>query len=178
MIQIPEGDLVFTFRDHSDAKKYDAWAFYRQQFQNGCAEHNKAVDMICYKGGQAWFIEVKDYRRPGSTTVKDLPCEIATKVRDTLAGLVAARLRANNEEEKAFAKKVLTAYDLRVVVHLEQPAKTGRLWKRVIEPGKLVQKLRSLIKAIDPHPKVVDHSSIPEFLPWSVSIAKSGEPVR
>jgi len=178
MIQIPEGDLVFTFSDHSDAMKYDDWAFYRQQFQNRCAEHNKAVDMICYKEGQSWLIEVKDYRRPGSTTVKDLSCEIARKVRDTLAGLVAARLRANNEEEKAFAKKVLTAYDLRVVVHLEQPAKTGRLWPRVIEPEDLYDELRRQIKAIDPHPKVVDHSSIPEFLPWSVSIAKCGEEER
>lgn len=38
-----------------------------------------------------------------------------------------------------------------------------------IEPDKLVLKLRTLIKAIDPHPSVVDMNSLHPTMNWCVA---------
>lgn len=166
-IEIPEGALTFTFK--ANAAKYDEWSFYRQQFQQGCFRDNKAVDLLCELNREAWLIEVKDYRSHTRTKAVDLADEIAIKVRDTLAGLVAASVRANDPAERAFARRVLRAQQMRVVCHIEQPAKTSRLRPQTIEPDKLKQKLRVLLKAIDPHPIVTDKHARDAALPWTVA---------
>ncbi len=45
------------------------------------------------------------------------------KARDSLAALVAAKANANDADEKAMAVAALRCPRLRVVLHLEQPAK-------------------------------------------------------
>lgn len=166
---ITEGALTFTFVDKAKADKYDDWSFYRKQFQQGCATDNKAVDVLCEFNRHAWLIEVKDYRAHARTKAVDLADEVAIKVRDTLAGLVAASMNANDPDERAFAGKMVRAQTMRVVCHLEQPAKTSRLRPRVIEPDKLTLKLRMLLKAIDAHPIVTDYAHPDRRLPWTVS---------
>ena len=166
---ITEGALTFTFVDKAKADKYDDWSFYRKQFQQGCATDNKAVDVLCEFNRHAWLIEVKDYRSHTRTKAVDLADEIAIKVRDTLAGLVAASVRANAPAERAFARRMLRAQQMRVVCHIEQPAKTSRLRPQTIEPDKLKQKLRVLLKAIDPHPIVTDKHARDATLPWTVA---------
>lgn len=42
------------------------------------------------------------------------------------------------------------------VLHLEQPAKASKLFPRVFDLADVQQKLRQLIKPLDPHPLVVD----------------------
>lgn len=166
---IAEGALTFTFAADAEASKYDDWSFYRNQFQQGCFTDNKAVDLLCELNRSAWLIEVKDYRAHARTKAVDLADEVAIKVRDTLAGLVAASVGANDPVERAFARRMVRAQRMRVVCHIEQPAKASRLRPRVIEPDKLKLKLRTLLKAIDAHPIVMDRSSTAATLPWVVS---------
>lgn len=166
---IAEGALTFTFAADAEASKYDDWSFYRNQFQQGCFTDNKAVDLLCELNRSAWLIEVKDYRAHARTKAVDLADEVAIRVRDTLAGLVAASVGANDPVERAFARRMVRAQRMRVVCHIEQPAKASRLRPRVIEPDKLKLKLRTLLKAIDAHPIVMDRSSAAATLPWVVS---------
>lgn len=166
---IAEGALTFTFAAGAKADKYDDWSFYRNQFQQGCFTDNKAVDLLCELNQSAWLIEVKDYRVHPRTKAVDLAEEVAIKVRDTLAGLVAASVGANDQDERVFARRMVRARRMRVVCHIEQPVKASRLRPRVIEPDKLQLKLRTLLKAIDAHPIVMDRSSTAANLPWVVS---------
>lgn len=167
--KLTEGALAFTFVPEAIADHYDRWSFYRNQFQNGCAQDNKAVDLVCRFRQETWLIEVKDYRHHARTKVIDLADEIAAKVRDTLAGLVAARCNANEAKERDLARQLLSARKIRVVLHLEQPVTKSRLYPRgIIEPDKLTQKLRSKLKALDPHPKVASTQKPALGVPWSV----------
>lgn len=166
---ITEGALTFTFAVAAEADKYDDWSFYRNQFQQGCSVDNKAVDLLCEFDRNAWLIEVKDYRLHARTKAVDLADEVAIKVRDTLAGLVAASVGANDPHERAFARRMVRAQRMRVVCHIEQPAKSSRLRPRVIEPDKLRLKLRTLLKAIDAHPTVIDKNRKDASLPWQVT---------
>jgi hypothetical protein len=162
-----EGALTFTFPPQSTASKYDDWAHYRNQFQTTCGG-SKAVDMVYTDGQMTWIIEVKDFRQHQRVKQIDLSDEIALKVRDTLAGLVSAKFHANDPDEKRCATAILRSKKIRVVCHIEQPAKHSRLFPRAIEPDNLALKLRTLIKAIDPHPAVVDRHSLHADMPWNV----------
>lgn len=163
-----EGDLTFTFPSGALASKYDDWAHYRNQFQPTC-HGSKAVDLV-YADDQktTWLIEVKNYSSHARTKSIDLADEIAIKVRDTLAGLMSAQWHAADADERRCAKKLVRSHQVRVVCHLEQPAKHSRLRPKAIEPDKLVLKLRTLIKSIDPHPLVVDQSTLHPNMPWQV----------
>jgi hypothetical protein len=69
---------------------------------------------------------------------------------------VAARANANDYNEKAMAEAALRCPQLKVVLHLEQPARHSKLFPRAIDPAKVQQRLKQLIKAIDPHPLVLE----------------------
>jgi hypothetical protein len=165
-----EGALTFTFAPGACASKYDDWSHYRNQFQPTCGG-SKAVDLVHLDSVRrtAWLIEVKDFRRHQRTKAMDLPQEIAIKVRDTLAGLMSASWHANDVEERRCAASLVRAKRVRIVCHLEQPAKSSKLRPRAIEPDKLILKLRTLIKAIDPHPLVVDCNSLHRSMDWNVT---------
>ncbi|WP_066457040.1 hypothetical protein [Castellaniella caeni] len=170
MTTIKEGSLTFQFDAGVGASKYDDWLFYRRQFQNKCCSDNKAVDFLCQADNISWLVEVKDYRQHSRTKPTELANEVARKVRDTLAGLVAAQFNATETEEKKMAHKMLRASCMRIVCHLEQPSRASRLRPQghAIEPDKLQWQLRQQLKAIDPHPLVVDAASIGHRLPWAV----------
>lgn len=156
MTEIIVEKLTFNFPDDWQASKFDEWSFYRNQFQQVCGGA-KAVDILAIEVRAClWTIEVKDYRQHRRSKTIDLAEEIAMKVRDSLAALVAAKANANDEDEKAMAVTALRCPRLRVVLHLEQPAKHSALFPRAIDPANVQQRLRQLIKAIDPHPLVID----------------------
>ena len=117
MTEIEEGDLTFTFPDDCEVDKYDEWSFYRNQFQP-VAGGSKAVDILCVSGDAAWLIEIKDYRQHPRTKPSDIGDELASKVRDTLAGLAAASSNANSRDERALARRALQRRRWRVVLHL------------------------------------------------------------
>ena len=93
--------------------------------------------------------------------------EIAVKVRDSLAALVAAQANANDAGEKDTAAAALRCRRIRVVLHLEQPAKHSKLFPR-INPANIQQRLKQVVKAIDPHPLVLEMGRM-NGVPWSVN---------
>ena len=178
MTILQEGLLLFTFGPETQASKYDGWSFYRNQFKDRCFRDNKAVDMVCVTRDKAWLIEVKDYRQHRRTKPIELADEVAIKIRDTLAGLAASYYQAADPAERGLARDALRKQHLGVVCHLEQPTKYSRLRPRAIEPTVLQQKLRSLLKAVDPRLRVVDTHSIAATLPWTVTKALPDIPVQ
>lgn len=167
MQELVEGRLTFSFPEPLNAQKYDEWSFYRNQLTNAFGGA-KAVDFICLDEHCGWLIEVKDYRFDKRTKPGDLGEEVSNKVRDTLAGLVAASCNANDQDERRFAAKVLKKNTLRVVLHIEQPEKHSKLFPRIVSPASLVMKLKQLLKAVDAHPLVVDQHSLTPAMGWSV----------
>jgi len=166
---LTEGALAFTFAPGAIADHYDRWSFYRNQFQNGCAQDNKAVDLVCRFRQETWLIEVKDYCTYPRAKVIDLADDIAINARDTLAGLVAARCNANDAKERDRARRLLSARRIRVVLHLEQPnIKSRQHLRGVIETDKLTPKLRGKLKALDPHPIVASNQQPAPGVPWWV----------
>ena len=153
--------LTFEFPEGWKVSRYDNWSFYRNQFSrmwNGI----KALDLLAVDPSTktAWLIEVKDYRSHPRTKPSDLGEEFAHKVFDTLAAILPAKLHANDDDQQRMALGVCSASRLRVVLHLEQPVKKTRLRPRAINPADLTQKIRQLLKPIDPHPLVHEMKSI------------------
>lgn len=165
---LTEQQLAFTFADGVEASQYDNWSFYRNQFNAVCGG-TKAVDFVCLDGDQLWLIEVKDYRRHRRTKLVELGDEVAGKVRDTLAGLVAASCNANEAEERRVARQAVSRLRLRVVLHLEQPRNPSKLFPRAVDPDDVLLKLKQRLKAVDSHPRVVDQSSLEVEMPWTVA---------
>jgi hypothetical protein len=163
---IQEGRLTFNFPE-ALASKYDEWAHYRRQF-NQAFGGTKAVDLVFVDETTGWLIELKDYREHKRTKTIDLADEIAAKVRDTLVGLISAKLNATDTDERKFAKAFLRCSRMRVVLHLEQPEKHSKLRPRAIDPAAVLLKLKGLVKSIDPHPCVVDKYSLKGAMKWTV----------
>lgn len=147
--------------------KYDDWAFYRRQI-NRLAGGAKAVDFLVLDRNTLWLVEVKDYRTHRRTKPTELSQEMAEKVRDTLAGLVCARFNGRDDAELAFARDALETVRIRVVLHLEQPRRVSRLFPTLINPAGLVLKMKQILKAVDPHPLVVDQNTKAGIVPWRV----------
>lgn len=164
---IDEGALRFTFHSGIQAAKYDDWTHYRNQFQNKCCTDNKAVDIIAHNSQITWLCEVKDFRQGRREPNKPpLEMEIAQKVRDSLAGLVSAQFYANDPTERQFAKDVLNCQSIRVVLHIEQL--TGR--QQIYHLPDLQDKLKKLLKAIDPHVLVLSQEKLPHpKIAWEVT---------
>lgn len=136
-------------------------------FKRYAEEPRRSISWLVEGNTCIWIIEVKDYRQHRRTKTVELPEEIALKVRDSLAALVAARANATDDEEKQLASAALLCSRLRVVLHLEQPTRHSKLFPRGIDPAKVKQRLKQLIKAIDPHPLVLEISQM-KGVAWTV----------
>jgi hypothetical protein len=169
-----EGGLEFIFPEEWQVSKYDEWSFHRNRFQK-CCGGCKAVDFLVIDSGPGqvfWLLEVKDYNRHSRTKTIDLAQEIAQKARDSLAGIATARFRSDEPEECSFAQRALQSSYIRVALHLEQPRKHSKLFPRAIDPAKVLQKLKALIKPMDPHPLIVERSNCEFRAGWSVEAAR------
>lgn len=155
--------LDFKFPDGWSVSKYDEWKFYRHQFQPQMTGL-KAVDLVAVNGSEAYLIEVKDYSRKGTLKPSDLPQSVATKVLHTLAAMLPARLNANDRDEAAFASALLKVTSLKVVLHVDNPKTKPHL----VDPADLKQKLKSLLKAVDPRVTVSSRQS-QAHVPWAAS---------
>lgn len=159
--------LKFDFPASWSASKYDDWNFYRNQFLR-IGSGMKAVDLIALSADTTWMIEVKNYRFHRRTKTVDIHQEFADKVIHTLSALLPAKVNANDIAERDFAAKALRTKQLRLVLHLEQPAKHSKLFPRAIDPANVQLKLRQKLKAIDPHP-IVSETAEMRGLHWSVA---------
>lgn len=164
---LTEERLTFHFNDLADVVKYDEWSYYRNQFQSPC--DNKAIDFLLIEDRTLWLIEVKDYRGRTRTKPSDLADEVALKVRDTLAGIVAASLRANDPVEQAFSRNALKQRTVRVALHLEQSPGTSKLYPQAVNPASLKMKLKQKARWLDPHPVIVSRSTLNRSIPWTVT---------
>ncbi len=160
--------LNFDFPDDWLVSKYDDWSFYRNQFSrmwNGI----KSLDLLAVDTDKtAWLIEVKDYRVNSRTKPSDLAEEVAYKVFDTLAAIIPVKVYATDPDEKQLARAVTASNKLKVILHLEQPAKHSKLRPRAINPVDVQQKIRQLLKPVDAHPLVVEMKTM-RGLEWNVS---------
>lgn len=172
MIRLVEQKLEHTFDDGWTASQYDRWPFYQKHFQWSWARDepgNKSVDFVAIDpaGDTLWLVELKDYRQHRRKKQISLPDEIAFKVRDSLAGLFAAAKYDANHAHVADARRSLEAQRIRVVLHLEQPRQTSKLFPRPYDLADVQQKLKQRVRAIDPHP-VVTEIGASHSLPWSI----------
>lgn len=172
MTILTEGRLSFEFPSTANVTLYDRWSFYINQFQSVCGGA-KAVDIINVEAKATWLIEIKDYRVNKREKNCELVDEVAIKVRDTLAALVAAQCNATEPSEKNFAEAALASEKLHVVLHLEQPQKPSKLFPVVETHSKLEMKLEQRLKAIDAHPKVVNQHSLHSKMNWLVTEHKN-----
>jgi hypothetical protein len=91
--------------------------------------------------------------------------------------MLPASVHASDGEEQDFSRAVLKSGPnkrLRVALHLEQPKQHSKLFPRAIDPADVEQRLKRLLKPIDPHP-VVTESARNGRTPWHTEpIARPG----
>lgn len=159
----------FDFPSGWDATKYDDWRFYRDHFAKALGGGVKAVDVLALAPDSTlWFIEVKDYRWPNPTIPlpSDLAKVVAQKIFCTSAALLPAATLAAIAHERVFAGQALGATTIRAVLHMEQPAPTSL--GPAISKADVLQKLRKLLRGIDPNAIVVDSAAMGSLL-WTVT---------
>lgn len=168
MTALREGSLEHRFAPGWIASKYDEWPFYRDHFQHACGG-NKAVDFLAQDPDETlWLVELKDYRLHPRTKPIAVADEVAMKVRDSLAGLVAASKWHSHHAHAEQAQRHLGAKRMRVVLHYEQPEHGSKLFPRKQELSVLQQKLKQLVRVVDAHPLVVDLESKGR-VPWQMA---------
>lgn len=149
--------------------KYDDSSFHRNQFQ-GFAGGSKAMDAVALAGdGTLWLIELKDYRRHRRTKPGSVFAEVTAKVRATLAGLAAARVRANDQHERLQAQQAMSCSQIRVALQLAQNTRPSRLFPQVVDPQDAQLVLKRELRAVDPHAVCVVGSLNDRRLPWTIS---------
>lgn len=166
MKTITEGQLAFEFDDGLLVSKYDESSYYQNQFQNKCHTANKAVDIIVCDKKDLWLIEIKDFRI-GNRNPDKLPLEqeLSQKVRDSLAGIFGAKFYAHTDNDEKQKFDVMNACKvLYFVLHIEQPKH-----KMIYDIADIQQKLKGLLKAINPKIMIVNKDNATQFgVPWSV----------
>jgi hypothetical protein len=167
--QLQEGNLIFDFIGNADdVTQYDQWIFYREHFSK-LADGIKAVDFIFLEQDTCWLIEVKDYRIHPRTKLIDLAGETSIKVKDTIAGLFAAKINANVQSERQFAQSANRKSRIRVVLHLEQPKIPSKLFPKIVDEANIKSKLKGKMRSIDPHPIVMDMNSKLDSVSWEIN---------
>ena len=149
--------------------KYDDSVYYRKRFSDFAA--SKAVDLLALapRHSALWMIEIKDYRRQRRTKPESLFTEVAHKVRDTLAGLAAARVAANDPQLQAFAADAMRADRFRVFLLFEQPQTPSKLFPQAVDPATAKTALKKAVRAVDPHPIFGNAGALTEKSGWNVT---------
>lgn len=208
MTTITEKRLTFAFPEDYYVTKYDEWEHYKI-FQNSCNLRNKidtnekgknginqsvdddngssGVDIIALHESTLWLIEIKDYYRLGlepnaqsiDEKLSDLPYLIARKIRDSLAGLVSAKFKAEKQEEKDFSRLALDCNEIKIVLHIEMPNIRSKLYPSSSDLANLLKdkfKLSEFTKNFancyaEPIFTNISHINNPQLrnVPWSVS---------
>lgn len=163
---IVEGRLKFKFE--CDAMKLDDSRFYRDKFvkiQSGI----KYIDILAVNGRDNYFIEIKDYSHPKTTSLKsnEFISSIVKKVIDSLAILFPMKI-CSYTSEVDIASKVLSNDNLTLILHIEKPTLGGKLkqskWNESNISIKIKQQLQGILKS-------VKFTSIAKSntLPWYIS---------
>ena len=167
--------LDFHFSTSIDATKYDESAHYLTVLRQG---DKKAVDVVAIKLGAnpdlVWLIEAKDFRIirgvPKESNTTGLARSLLQKVDDTRDGLNDMATNATDHAERQFAQRAITPTHTKIVLHLEPyQGPATKLLPHNPAAG-VLQKLKQLVKHIDPEPKVLNIGNTRKArVPWTVS---------
>lgn len=155
-----EEHLRFRFDDSWLVIKYDEHRDYREWIER--LDETKAVDFVALQADSPLFlIEVKDFRghrienrerlREG-----ELAIEIGQKVRDTVAGIVGAYHRGNDEDwQRAVQRMGCRETPVHVILWLEQDLPHGPRGRRQNQASVLIDALRRRLQWLTPRILVV-----------------------
>ena len=74
--------------------------------------------------------------------------------------LAAARINANNDDERALAVRAMQAAKLKVVLHIETPKQPSKLFGSPRDTANIKKQLKQRVRAVDPHPIVVSRDTL------------------
>ena len=167
--------LHFHFWPSIAATKYDESDYYLRVLQQ---RGRKAVDVVAIEVGAdpdpVWLIEAKDFRNirgePKKSNTTGLANSVFQKVNDTREGLRDAASNATDPTERQHAQRAITPTHTKIVLHLEpHQGPASKLFPRNLAAG-VLQKLKQLVKHIDPEPKVLNIANTRKAaVPWTVS---------
>jgi hypothetical protein len=162
-----EGRIRFEFPDGWTVLRPEKASYYTRHFQKmagGCKE----MDFVLFEPANRvlWLLEAKDYTTERRTKEQCIFEEVAVKIRDSLALLLAGSVRDDSSNCGVGSFMVVSAipHEIKVVLHLEQPSKPSKLFPGVKIDADATQILRSKVRAIDPHARV--SSTVSTNLPW------------
>jgi hypothetical protein len=168
---VREKALTFAFSDEMAVVKFDAWPAFRTWANRG--GRRKGVDIVAHHGRTIWFVEVKDFRvqekSPRPPNSVQLAKTVDLKVRGSMAGLEHVSSIAGDSQDQQFAAGAVAARRRRVALHVEPPIHGSRLFPSAIQIANILQRLRQLVKDVDPTPLVLQIRTTPDFgVPWTV----------
>lgn len=164
--QFQEGRIRFEFPDEWEVFRPERASYYKNHFQKfagGCKE----MDFILFEPNRTlWLMEVKDYTTDRRVKNQCVFEEVAEKVRDNLALLLAGSVRddPSNAGVRSFMDCCKIPAEIRVVLHLEQPTKPSKMFPGVKMKADAAQMLRTKLRAVDPHARV--YSTASTGMPW------------
>ena len=124
MNQFEESRLRFEFGERWRVFKFDTHPYYRTQMKR--LDDTKAIDFLgILDSKELYFIEVKNYRAyriESKDKLPTLPVEVAQKIRDSLACMIAAyRNSSNSEHWKPYVELLCdTNHTIKVIVWIEE----------------------------------------------------------
>ena len=175
MTEIVEGNLVFSFPDDWKAEKYDdARGFAARTCR---IDETKRIDIVALSPDRLLMFEVKDFRdhaieNKDRMAVKGddpLHVEVAKKVRDTFAVLVAAH-RAGDETLKPFYSYALGSRKnpIDVILFVEENEDRARSIRGSRLRSDLKGGMEVLLKPFGLRCHVQRRKSMPDTSPWTV----------
>ena len=154
-ITIVEKLLRFRFDDTWVVIKYDDHRDYVERIRH--LPETKGVDFVAVLDERLlYFIEAKDFRGhriENRARVKDgeLAIEVAQKVRDTIAGIVAAHHRGSTEEWSRFIECLTNSVNpVRVLLWLEDDLPPGPRGRRHNHASVVTDRLKQHLSWLTP----------------------------
>jgi len=159
-VTIDEKFLRFRFDDTWVVIKYDDHRDYRERIQH--LPETKGVEFVAVLHEMSlYFIEAKDFRGhriENRARVKDgeLAIEVAQKVRDTIAGIVAAHHRGSTEDWSRFIECLTNSVNpVRVLLWLEDDSPSAPRGRRHNQASVVTDRLKQHLRWLTPRVLVV-----------------------
>ena len=155
-----ERHLQFTFNDDWSVIQYDQHRDYRERIAK--LQGSDAVDFVgTNRDSFLYLIEATDFRayrieNQNKVTGGGLATEVALKVRDTIAGIVGAHHRGNEEEWGHVVRKLRAGEPpVHVVLWMEEDLPPGPRGRRPNEASVLTNALKKRLDWLTPRVLVV-----------------------
>jgi hypothetical protein len=179
--EIVEGSLLFTFANEWRAEKYDEPGGFVDRHCH--IEGTKRIDIMALGPDRMLLIEVKDFRnhaiqnreRMNLRSPTSLHIEVAQKVRDSFAFLIAAHRQGDDSLRPFYAYAFgdrRRAID--VILFLEEDEGRARSVRGSRSRTTLRQGIQTLLRPFGVRCNILRRSSMPENSSWTVRGARAG----